>query len=192
MQSLALAEPTQHVRYRWVVGLTLASLGMWMATQTPLQVVLALQLQEHHPAAQDRRTGRGDRGRRHLRRAGHPGGGRAVRPHHARPAAGPVERPAASLDAGHGRAGRGLPGAAGRTGHRARRGPAVVPVQHLPERRVRHAERGHPGPRAGPAAGHGGRLGGHADRARPGPGHDHGGGRARPGPGQPGTSRWPC
>jgi MFS family permease len=44
--SLALAEPTQYVRYRWIVGLTLASLGMWMATQTPLQVMLALQLQD--------------------------------------------------------------------------------------------------------------------------------------------------
>ena len=44
VQSLALAEPTRHVRYRWIVGLTLASLGMWMATQTPLQVMLARQL----------------------------------------------------------------------------------------------------------------------------------------------------
>jgi len=26
--SLALAEPTQHVRYRWITGLSLASLGM--------------------------------------------------------------------------------------------------------------------------------------------------------------------
>jgi MFS family permease len=49
VQSLALAEPTQHVRYRWIVGLTLASLGMWMATQTPLQVMLALQLQDITP-----------------------------------------------------------------------------------------------------------------------------------------------
>src|SRR4029077_14388266 len=49
VQSLALAEPTQHVRYRWIVGLTLASLGMWMATQTPLQVILALQLQDITP-----------------------------------------------------------------------------------------------------------------------------------------------
>jgi MFS family permease len=47
--SLALAEPTQHVRHRWIIGLTLASLGMWMATQTPLQVVLALQLQNITP-----------------------------------------------------------------------------------------------------------------------------------------------
>ena len=46
VQSLALAEPTRHVRIRWIIGLTLASLGMWMATQTPLQVVLALQLQD--------------------------------------------------------------------------------------------------------------------------------------------------
>jgi MFS family permease len=49
VQSLALAEPTRHVRIRWIVGLTLASLGMWMATQTPLQVVLALQLQDITP-----------------------------------------------------------------------------------------------------------------------------------------------
>jgi MFS family permease len=48
-QSLALAEPTRHVRIRWIIGLTLASLGMWMATQTPLQVVLALQLQDITP-----------------------------------------------------------------------------------------------------------------------------------------------
>ncbi|MFY9931588.1 MAG: MFS transporter [Streptosporangiaceae bacterium] len=47
--SLALAEPDRHVRLRWIVGLTLASLGMWMATQTPLQVVLALQLQDIAP-----------------------------------------------------------------------------------------------------------------------------------------------
>jgi MFS family permease len=47
--SLALAEPSQYVRLRWIVGLTLASLGMWMATQTPLQVVLALQLQDITP-----------------------------------------------------------------------------------------------------------------------------------------------
>ena len=47
--SLALAEPSQHVRLRWIVGLTLASLGMWMAAQTPLQVMLALQLQDITP-----------------------------------------------------------------------------------------------------------------------------------------------
>src|SRR5690348_17672763 len=47
--SRALAEPTEHVRHRWVFGLALASLGMWMATQTPLQVVLALQLQDITP-----------------------------------------------------------------------------------------------------------------------------------------------
>jgi len=46
VQSLALAEPTQHVRIRWIVTLTLASLGMWMANQTPSQVLLALQLQD--------------------------------------------------------------------------------------------------------------------------------------------------
>ena len=40
--SLALAEPTRHVRRRWIIGLTLASLGMWMANQTPLQVMLVI------------------------------------------------------------------------------------------------------------------------------------------------------
>src|ERR1700683_26884 len=49
VSSPALAEPTQHVRYRWIVGLTLASLGMWMANQTPSQVILALQLQDITP-----------------------------------------------------------------------------------------------------------------------------------------------
>ena len=49
VQSLALAEPTQHVRIRWISFLTLASLGMWMANQTPSQVMLALQLQDITP-----------------------------------------------------------------------------------------------------------------------------------------------
>ncbi|HJZ28359.1 MAG TPA: MFS transporter, partial [Streptosporangiaceae bacterium] len=49
VQSLALAEPTQHVRIRWIVTLTLASLGMWMANQTPSQVMLALQMQAITP-----------------------------------------------------------------------------------------------------------------------------------------------
>jgi MFS family permease len=49
VQPAALAEPTQHVRYRWITGLTLASLGMWMANQTPQQVMLALQLQDITP-----------------------------------------------------------------------------------------------------------------------------------------------
>jgi MFS family permease len=49
VQSLALAEPTQHVRIRWIFVLTLASLGMWMANQTPSQVLLALQLQDITP-----------------------------------------------------------------------------------------------------------------------------------------------
>src|ERR1700749_5231672 len=47
--ALPLAEPDQHVRHRWILGLTLASLGMWMAAQTPLQVMLALQLQDITP-----------------------------------------------------------------------------------------------------------------------------------------------
>jgi MFS family permease len=49
VESLALAEPTQHVRVRWIFVLTLASLGMWMANQTPSQVLLALQLQDITP-----------------------------------------------------------------------------------------------------------------------------------------------
>ena len=49
VQSLALAEPTQHVRVRWIITLTLASLGMWMANQTPSQVMLPLQLQDITP-----------------------------------------------------------------------------------------------------------------------------------------------
>ena len=50
VRSLALAEPTQHVRIRWIGTLTLASLGMWMANQTPSQVMLALQLQDITPS----------------------------------------------------------------------------------------------------------------------------------------------
>jgi MFS family permease len=46
---LALAEPTQHVRRRWITGLGLASLGMWMASYTPLQILLPLQLQHITP-----------------------------------------------------------------------------------------------------------------------------------------------
>jgi MFS family permease len=47
--SPALAEPTVHVRGRWVAGLGLASLGMWMASLTPLQVSLPQQLQDIAP-----------------------------------------------------------------------------------------------------------------------------------------------
>jgi MFS family permease len=45
----ALAEPTVHVRPAWIAGLSLASLGMWIATLTPLQVLLPLQLQNIAP-----------------------------------------------------------------------------------------------------------------------------------------------
>ena len=45
----ALAEPTVHVRRSWITGLGLASLGMWMASYTPLQVLLPLQLQHITP-----------------------------------------------------------------------------------------------------------------------------------------------
>jgi MFS family permease len=47
--SRALAEPTVHVRNGWVTGLTLASLGMWMASYTPLQVLLPIQIQDITP-----------------------------------------------------------------------------------------------------------------------------------------------
>ena len=45
----ALAEPTVHVRGRWVSGLSLASLGMWMAALTPQQVLIPIQLQDITP-----------------------------------------------------------------------------------------------------------------------------------------------
>jgi MFS family permease len=47
--SRALAEPTVHVRHGWVTGLSLASLGMWMAAYTPLQILLPIQLQDIAP-----------------------------------------------------------------------------------------------------------------------------------------------
>src|SRR5215472_6486933 len=47
--SRALAEPTVHVRGGWVAGLGLASLGMWMAAYTPLQVLIPTQLQDITP-----------------------------------------------------------------------------------------------------------------------------------------------
>jgi MFS family permease len=47
--SPALAEPTVAVRGRWVAGLGLATLGMWMGSLTPLQVSLPQQLQDITP-----------------------------------------------------------------------------------------------------------------------------------------------
>jgi MFS family permease len=47
--SRALDEPTVHVRWGWVTGLSLASLGMWMASLTPVQILLPLQLQDADP-----------------------------------------------------------------------------------------------------------------------------------------------
>jgi MFS family permease len=47
--SRALAEPTVHVRWGWISGLSLASLGMWMAGLTPVQILLPLQLQSADP-----------------------------------------------------------------------------------------------------------------------------------------------
>jgi MFS family permease len=45
----ALAEPTEHVRGGWIAGLGLASLAMWMASLTPLQVLIPEQLQAIDP-----------------------------------------------------------------------------------------------------------------------------------------------
>ena len=39
------AEPSVHVRKAWISWLSLASLGMWMASLTPIQVLLPIQLQ---------------------------------------------------------------------------------------------------------------------------------------------------
>jgi MFS family permease len=43
---LALAEPSVHVKPGWIAGLGLANIGMWMATLTPAQVILPIQLQD--------------------------------------------------------------------------------------------------------------------------------------------------
>jgi MFS family permease len=45
----ALAEPVERVRSGWISGLGLATLAMWMATYTPLQVLLPEQLQAITP-----------------------------------------------------------------------------------------------------------------------------------------------
>src|ERR1700740_685907 len=47
--SRALAEPTAGGRNAWTAALGLASLGMWMAAYTPLQVLLPTQLQDITP-----------------------------------------------------------------------------------------------------------------------------------------------
>ena len=47
--SLALAEPTVHVRRGWIVKLSVANLAMWLASLTPIQVVLPIQLQNIDP-----------------------------------------------------------------------------------------------------------------------------------------------
>ena len=143
VQSLALAEPSQHVRIRWIIDLTLASLGMWMATRTPLQVVLALQLQDITP-------------RHKIVALGVVTGVGAVSSALATPVvgalptvlrtvgqAGPVQQPQAPVDAHHGRCSpRPAWGCWPRQGTVFGRGRAVGPVQRLPERRVRHPERG--------------------------------------------------
>ena len=42
----ALAEPTVPVRKRWIAQLGLASMGLWMASLTPLQILLPKQVQD--------------------------------------------------------------------------------------------------------------------------------------------------
>ena len=46
---LALAEPTVHVSKSWVAKLCVANLAMWLASLTPIQVVLPIQLQNIDP-----------------------------------------------------------------------------------------------------------------------------------------------
>jgi hypothetical protein len=46
----ALAEPTEPVTKTWIGTLGLASLAMWMASITPLQVLLPNQLQNINPS----------------------------------------------------------------------------------------------------------------------------------------------
>lgn len=45
----ALAEPTIPVRKRWVAQLGLACMGLWMASLTPLQILLPKQVQNIAP-----------------------------------------------------------------------------------------------------------------------------------------------
>ena len=114
--SRALAEPTVHVRRGWITGLSLASLGMWMASLTPLQVLIPIQLQDITPQHKIARAGVGVRARRHRVRPRHPAGRRPVRPHHAPVRARLAARPAAPLDAEHGAARGGIAGRAGPAG----------------------------------------------------------------------------
>ena len=48
--SRALAEPTEQVRWHWVSGLSLASLVMWMANQTPANILIPIQLGRIDPS----------------------------------------------------------------------------------------------------------------------------------------------
>jgi MFS family permease len=45
----ALADPSEHVRWGWITNLSLASLAMWMASLTPIQIVLPAQIQDLDP-----------------------------------------------------------------------------------------------------------------------------------------------
>ena len=193
--SQALAEPTVHVRGGWIAGLGLASLGMWMASLTPLQVSMPQQLQDitpHHKVLA-------------LSLVSAAGAVAAVV---ATPVAGALSdrttgalgfglaaRPPPPLDHLHGPARRRLPGAHRAAGLRDRHSGPVGAVQRLPERRVRQPVRRDPRPRAGPPARDGGRLGRHAAGARPGrrdppgraglhPGHAVRADRRLPGPGR--------
>ena len=106
--SPALAEPTVHVRRGWITGLGLASLGMWMASLTPLQVSLPQQLQDITPHHKYVALAVVSAVGRHLVGDRHPAGRRPVRPDHQQPRVRPAARPPAPLDAGHGRARRAI------------------------------------------------------------------------------------
>ena len=167
----ALAEPTEPVTKRWIGTLGLASLAMWMATLTPLQVLLPEQIQHIDPKGKILALGLVSAfGAVSSLLATPIAGAFSDRTTHAW-RIGRLRRPTAPLDADHGAARRDLPGADRVPDHRDRHRHLVGAVQRVPERRVRQPERRRPRSRAGEPAGHGGRLGWHAAGARPGARH---------------------
>src|ERR1022692_2014285 len=138
--SQALAEPTVHVRRGWIAGLGLASLGMWMASLTPLQVSMPQQLQDitpHHKILA-------------LSLVSAAGAVAAVI---ATPVAGALsDRTTGALGFGRLRGRRRLPGAYRAPGISDRHSRLLGAVQRLPERRVRQPVRRGPRSRAGPPA----------------------------------------
>ena len=74
----ALAEPTIPVRKRWVAQLGLACMGLWMASLTPLQILLPKQVQNIAPHDKFLVIGLGSRAGCHRRYGRDPAGGRPV------------------------------------------------------------------------------------------------------------------